>query len=80
VVAFSFVVTFLIGKLVSAVMGLRLEESAEYEGLDTSQHAETAYELGLVLARGRAAARAGGTTSGAGHDTSVPTPALGGDS
>jgi ammonium transporter, Amt family len=51
--AFSFVVTFLIAKLVSATIGLRVDEAAEYQGLDTSQHAETAYELGLVLSRGR---------------------------
>jgi len=52
VALFSFVVTFAIGKLVDVTMGLRVDETAEREDLDTSQHAETAYELGLVLARG----------------------------
>ena len=53
VAAFSFVVTFALGKLVDATIGLRVDEAAEHQGLDTSQHAETAYELGLVLSRGR---------------------------
>jgi hypothetical protein len=38
---------------VSATIGLRVDEAGEHQGLDTSQHAETAYELGLVLSRGR---------------------------
>jgi Ammonium Transporter Family len=82
--AFSFVVTFLIGKLVSATIGLRVDEAAEHQGLDNSQHAETAYELGLVLSRGRitstpepldgaAAARSEGSSE-------IRTPALGADS
>jgi Amt family ammonium transporter len=53
VAAFSFAVTFAIGKVVAATIGLRVDAAAEYQGLDTSQHAETAYELGLVLSRGR---------------------------
>src|SRR6266487_468002 len=65
VAVFSFVVTFAIGKLVDVTIGLRVDETAEREGLDTSQHAETAYELGLVLARGL------GVSSGA-RDSSAP--------
>jgi Amt family ammonium transporter len=84
VVGFTFVVTFLIGKLVSATMGLRLDEAAEYEGLDTSQHAETAYELGLVLARGRITSGGGGAAPRAANDVGssaeVHTPAVGADS
>jgi ammonium transporter, Amt family len=52
VAAFSFVVTYILGRIVQATIGLRVDEAGEYDGLDTSQHAETAYELGLVLARG----------------------------
>ena len=40
---YSFVVSFIIAKLVAATIGLRISESDEDEGLDLSQHAETAY-------------------------------------
>jgi Amt family ammonium transporter len=43
VLAFSFVATLIIGKVIDLVMGLRVDEAAEDEGLDISQHAETAY-------------------------------------
>jgi Amt family ammonium transporter len=43
VLAFSFVVTLVIGKILDLTMGLRVDESAEDEGLDISQHAEVAY-------------------------------------
>ena len=41
--AYSFVVTMIIGKIIDLTMGLRVDEAAEEEGLDLSQHAETAY-------------------------------------
>ncbi len=41
--AFSFVASFIIAKMIDAAMGLRVDEAAEEEGLDVSQHAETAY-------------------------------------
>jgi Amt family ammonium transporter len=41
--AYSFVVTFVIAKIIEATIGLRVSESAEDQGLDLSQHAETAY-------------------------------------
>jgi Amt family ammonium transporter len=41
--AFSFVVTLIIAKVIDLTMGLRVDEAAEDEGLDISQHAETAY-------------------------------------
>jgi Amt family ammonium transporter len=81
--AFSFVVTFLIGKVVSATIGLRVDEAAEYQGLDNSQHAETAYELGLVLSRGRITSSPeplDGTAAVRPEGSGVRTPALGADS
>ncbi len=47
-VGYSFVVTFVIAKVLDAVMGLRVSAEDELEGLDTTQHAETAYLLGTV--------------------------------
>jgi Amt family ammonium transporter len=41
--AFSFVASLIIGKAIDATIGLRVDEAAEEEGLDLSQHAETAY-------------------------------------
>ncbi|MDC2986339.1 hypothetical protein OA084_01065 [Actinomycetota bacterium] len=44
VMAYSFVVTFIIAKVIDGKMGLRIEEVAERVGLDQSQHAESAYQ------------------------------------
>ena len=41
--AYSFVVSFAIAKVIDMTMGLRIDEQAELEGLDLSQHAEAAY-------------------------------------
>ena len=43
--AYSIGVTFILLKILDATMGLRVEESQEDEGLDVSQHGESAYEL-----------------------------------
>jgi Amt family ammonium transporter len=42
--AFSFGMTWLIGKLIDVTMGLRVSETEEVVGLDISQHGESAYE------------------------------------
>jgi Amt family ammonium transporter len=41
--AFSFVMTWLIGKLIDKTIGLRVSETEEIIGLDISQHGESAY-------------------------------------
>jgi Amt family ammonium transporter len=41
--AFAFVITFLIARLLNAIMGLRVSELEEEVGLDVSEHAEQAY-------------------------------------
>ena len=43
VAVFSFVVTFAIAKAIDATMGLRVTPEQEREGLDSTQHAESAY-------------------------------------
>ncbi|MEQ8842967.1 MAG: ammonium transporter [Acidimicrobiales bacterium] len=43
VLAYSFLVTFGIAKLLDATVGLRVTDAAEQTGLDQTQHAETAY-------------------------------------
>ena len=42
---FSFVMTYLIAKALDKTMGLRVDEETEIEGLDSTIHAETAYEI-----------------------------------
>jgi len=42
---FSFVLTFAIAKIIDVTMGLRVTPDDEVIGLDSTQHAETAYNL-----------------------------------
>jgi Amt family ammonium transporter len=42
-IAYSFVASLVIGKVIDLTIGLRVTEAAEDEGLDLSQHAEVAY-------------------------------------
>lgn len=44
-IAYSFVLSLVILKVVDATMGLRVREEEEVEGLDLSQHGERAYNL-----------------------------------
>ena len=48
VMVYSFVVTFVIAKVLDKVMGLRVPEAAETQGIDTAEHAETGYDLSAV--------------------------------
>ncbi|MGX7732801.1 ammonium transporter [Rhodococcus sp. 2H158] len=48
VLAYSFVVTWIIAKGLDLAMGLRVDPEAEYEGLDVVVHGETAYVLDAV--------------------------------
>jgi Amt family ammonium transporter len=41
--AYAFVVSWVLLKVINAVMGLRIDEDAEVEGLDSAEHTETAY-------------------------------------
>ena len=44
-IAFSVVVTAIILKVIDAVVGLRVDQEAEHEGLDLSQHSEVGYRI-----------------------------------
>jgi Amt family ammonium transporter len=50
---FSGVVSLVLAKVVDLVIGLRVTEDQEAEGLDLSQHAETAYNFGDFGSMGR---------------------------
>jgi Amt family ammonium transporter len=42
-VVYAFCMTFVIARMVDSALGLRVDESEEYVGLDISQHGEKAY-------------------------------------
>jgi Amt family ammonium transporter len=44
-IAFSFIVSFIILKLLDATMGIRVDAETEASGLDVAEHAETGYEF-----------------------------------
>nr|WP_082114471.1 ammonium transporter [Lentzea aerocolonigenes] len=63
VLAFSFVLTFVIAFVVNKTVGFRVDEEAEVAGIDEAEHAESAYEFGAFSsARG---ANKGSVTAGA---------------
>lgn len=45
VLVYSFVLTFVIGFALNKTIGMRVERDAELEGIDLTEHAESAYEL-----------------------------------
>lgn len=45
---YSFVLTWVIGKVLDKVMGMRVSEDDEVSGIDQAVHAETAYEFGTA--------------------------------
>jgi Amt family ammonium transporter len=49
VVAYSFVVSLILAFIIDKVMGMRLTEDEEAEGMDTVLHGESAYEFGTGL-------------------------------
>jgi Amt family ammonium transporter len=54
-IVFSGVVSFILAKGIDMTIGLRVTPDEEAQGLDTSQHAETAYSFGDVRSLGRMA-------------------------
>ena len=42
--AFSFIVTYVVAKILDGTIGIRVTPENELIGLDQSQHAETAYQ------------------------------------
>ena len=51
--AFAFTATYAIAWALRATIGLRVTPDEEAEGLDASQHAETAYEFTATSGLGR---------------------------
>jgi ammonium transporter, Amt family len=53
--AYSFIVTYILGKIIDKVMGFRITAEDEVAGIDITTHAETGYDLGTFHASGVAA-------------------------
>ncbi|HEV7207197.1 MAG TPA: ammonium transporter [Mycobacteriales bacterium] len=70
---YSFVVAFILGKLIDRFMGFRISEEDELTGIDLAVHAETAYELTGGFGSSLAAAGHGQQ----GHTSAVPAASLG---
>ncbi len=64
VLAFSFVLTFVIGWVIQKTMGFRIPEEDEVAGIDSYAHAESGYDFGSL--------GAGGFRPGASRSTSEP--------
>ena len=52
---FSFMVSLILAKVIDLAIGLRVSDDDEAQGLDATQHAETAYSFGDVRSLGRVA-------------------------
>jgi Amt family ammonium transporter len=59
VLGYSLIITAIIALVIKAVMGFRTDEESEAEGVDVTEHAESAYELGD--------SGGGGVFAGVGH-------------
>ena len=53
VMLYSFIATFIIGFIIDKTIGFRVSPEKESSGVDLSEHAESAYELGGILKGGR---------------------------
>jgi len=53
VMGYSFVMTLIIGFLIDKTIGFRVKTENELAGVDLSEHAESAYEMGGILKGGR---------------------------
>ncbi|SDT15506.1 ammonium transporter [Actinopolymorpha singaporensis] len=76
VLAYSFVLTYVIGKVIDKTMGFRISEDDEVSGIDLTEHAETAYDFSTIgggsrthgLARGTAVRPEHGARVAASHE------------
>ena len=48
VLVYSFILTLIIGFALQKTIGFRVSEEAETEGVDSTEHAETGYDLGTL--------------------------------
>ncbi len=63
VFAYSFVLSFILGKLVDKTIGFRISPEDELAGIDETSHAETGYDLGGIRSSGLFAGTSSTATS-----------------
>jgi len=68
VLAYSFVLSYVLGKVVDKTIGFRIPEEQELTGVDETTHAESGYEIGGVRATG-AFGLSGSPASARAHDS-----------
>ncbi|HEU5158330.1 MAG TPA: ammonium transporter [Streptosporangiaceae bacterium] len=69
---YSFIMAYIIGKIIDRTMGFRVDEEVEVTGIDAVEHAETSYDLGPASSGTgalAAAAAVGAAQSAAGRAT-----------
>ncbi|WP_157104469.1 ammonium transporter [Nocardia kruczakiae] len=57
VLAFSFVVSLILGLIIKYTIGIRASEEDEFKGMDESEHAETSYDFAAVGGTARTAVK-----------------------
>ncbi|WP_406282225.1 ammonium transporter [Embleya sp. NBC_00896] len=72
VLAYSFVVTFILGTVIHKTIGFRVSEDDEVAGIDQVEHAETGYDFATLGGSTRASAGIG-TSTGAGATAPADT-------
>jgi Amt family ammonium transporter len=63
VLGYSFVITLILGWIIKKTIGFRVDAEAEVTGIDESEHAETAYELGGIVGAGRGVGKVTGAST-----------------
>ncbi|MFY1633337.1 ammonium transporter [Solwaraspora sp. WMMB335] len=71
VLVYSFVVAYIIGFAIEKTIGFRASTETEVEGIDTAEHAETAYEFGSSTGGGFASAGIGKAPAASGESAPV---------
>ncbi|MFC4493988.1 ammonium transporter [Streptomyces ovatisporus] len=74
VMGYSFVVAWIIAKLIHVTIGFRADEDDETSGLDRAYHAETAYDFSAVGGSSSSARPAPAAHGAGGQQESVATP------
>lgn len=69
VLVYSFIVAYIIGFAIEKTIGFRASAEAEVEGIDTAEHAESAYEFGSTSGGGFAAAGIGKAPAASGEES-----------
>jgi Amt family ammonium transporter len=74
VLGYSFVVSFILGWVLHKTIGMRISADAEVEGIDSTEHSETAYDWGRLAGSLRGALAAEPVPAGVGAGSAKAKP------